>query len=949
LFEPSRRTVESELARTARLREEFFSLPQDVQQSLESERKAINNIANSARDGAAGVGTLADANDRLARSIASARAAAASGGLTILSGADVEADNVARAAREIQQARDSLADNLSSGFGGAGDAGILLGIDRRAIRQIEGEFEFLQNRLSRVGAEARGPVVSAMQVYRQVTVDAFRDGSNATDEGRRRIAAARDEVIRLGAAATNTNLSKFTAQLTRAGDVARGFGSKFGLAVQQAVFAVDDFFSVSGGLDQQIRAAGNNISQLGFILGGTAGLLAGVAVSIGGQVAAAIIKYRNGLVSVRDEAESLNKTLEDQRKAALDVGSAFDSFVDKIVDSAFSEATKKANEFSSALDEIVQQLREIEQEQIASLDPGVIRERALQQSLGRRAGEASDVADILAIQRAIDASRQREDFARQRAIGRGQAGPDDFRRISNEFAAGLSDAIDQSDYAFGGFNLRRLLGRDSTEAGGFNVIDLTGFGDDIRRAAGIQSSEQITRLEGVAEVARLRVNAAGGDEDRLLEAIAPLRAELDRVVLSAGGADQGLIGFARVVSLAIAQVEASLTSPEIREANRIFEEAARASANVGQQFSVIRESAAEASKAGITAGADLTARSEQLSRDFEQASNSLKAARAAGDPVATREAAGELAAIRAKVEATREEAAAIDVSRQALDRFTESLGKVSQEAQSNLQQAQQRADEARRQDLGFSTPASRQERQLADADLQRQRELAGNVEQEIASALQRFRQQISDGTADTATSRRISEIDELLRADSGVTPRRREQLARERAALEQQEVSADPRVRRAGDIAAADAQQAAAAARGRELSLTAGQRAAEELITGLDDIRQRFVREAGGGQVDLVAQREAQQRLLNETLRSNAPAIFSLSDSVANAVAQGPSRAALNASDISTAEGARELNRLIRGDDAARDQNLVELQTQSDLLRQLVQKAEEAGVVPVAN
>jgi hypothetical protein len=72
VFERQARTVNSELERTARLRQEFFALPQDVQQSLEAERAALNNIGTAARAGAAGVGTLADANDRMAASISAA-------------------------------------------------------------------------------------------------------------------------------------------------------------------------------------------------------------------------------------------------------------------------------------------------------------------------------------------------------------------------------------------------------------------------------------------------------------------------------------------------------------------------------------------------------------------------------------------------------------------------------------------------------------------------------------------------------------------------------------------------------------------------------------------------------------------------------------------------------------------------------------------------------------
>ena len=57
--------------------------------------------------------------------------------------------------------------------------------------------------------------------------------------------------------------------------------------------------------------------------------------------------------------------------------------------------------------------------------------------------------------------------------------------------------------------------------------------------------------------------------------------------------------------------------------------------------------------------------------------------------------------------------------------------------------------------------------------------------------------------------------------------------------------------------------------------------------------------------------------------------------SVENAVLQGPSRAALNASDATTTQGAQELNRLLRGDDAAREADMVEMQKQTSQLEQV--------------
>ena len=160
------------------------------------------------------------------------------------------------------------------------------------------------------------------------------------------------------------------------------------------------------------------------------------------------------------------------------------------------------------------------------------------------------------------------------------------------------------------------------------------------------------------------------------------------------------------------------------------------------------------------------------------------------------------------------------------------------------------------------------------------------------------------------------------------------------------------------------------AVRGLDSFETPGERAARELQQGLaniaaaaDALEERILSGIAPGGVPLRGatdeergrfaeierrQQQAEQQLIAEQQRAAAPAIFGLADSVQNAVLQGPSRAALNVSDISTQEGARELNRLLRGEDSNRDnQNLVELQRQSTILEEMLRDV-RTGVNNVA-
>ena len=78
-----------------------------------------------------------------------------------------------------------------------------------------------------------------------------------------------------------------------------------------------------------------------------------------------------------------------------------------------------------------------------------------------------------------------------------------------------------------------------------------------------------------------------------------------------------------------------------------------------------------------------------------------------------------------------------------------------------------------------------------------------------------------------------------------------------------------------------------------------------------------------------------------------APMLKGFQDERQTAALQGPSRAALNVSDVSTSQGASELTRLLRGEDSAKDVNLAELQKQSGYLEEIRNdlKANNPGVL----
>ena len=862
-------------------------------------------------------------------------------------------------------------------------------INASRIRSAAGELEVLRNILGRVGAQASGPAVQAFNRFREAVALSLENPGNA--ELSAAVDTARNEAI----AATSQlrgagSQRRIRGQLRRAGDVGRFGADNISLALNQAAFAIDDFFSAVGGPEQKLRAISNNVTQLGFVLGGTTGLFVALGAVIGGQALVAITKWINNGRTAEDQTKALNDSLARQKTLVDELADAFATLGVSISDRAFSESARAAQAFERQLSGFADQQRELREEIVLGNDPTVQRERAQQNQLQRQLQDQSDIGARTAIQASIEESRRREREAAQAALSRRFTGVEIRDAIAEarrtvEFDRGRRTGADP-----------RLFTPEAIEA----RVQQSIAGIDVGNTAeAIQSQRRA--LE--AEIANLRPDAEGAGffapeanraaarlnvlQQQLASLELPLRAALDQAALAiirSGNrssiaieqaqqavADAILLG---VPSARIFEAQANFLGEQLRQAF-IDLEAARRIEGVDERTR--RQNEAQARIDRVRARqADVIARTDALRREItvdpqrqlqarvERAQQNLAGAglaegqlarrlrelqanRDALTRAAQRDPNNPFAARRAEraEQAFAVEAAAIEAATLAVNRFAEALNRASQEAAQNLQSAQQAADDARRQDLGFSTPRTREERAAAEAALQRQIELERHAQVEIANARARLEEQAQNDPALQGTFNRIREINEQL-ASGALDASAQAQLRQERAALEASidaQIAADPAVVTARDASTQEEEQRQAAARGRRLSLTPAQQAAEDVARGIEDIRQAFGQAAveGGGLVDFAAQQEAIDRFVNQQARQQAPAIFGLADSVQNAILQGPSRAALNVSDISTQEGARELNRLMRGEDSARDQNLVELQRQSTVLEEMLRTVKD--------
>jgi hypothetical protein len=234
-----------------------------------------------------------------------------------------------------------------------------------------------------------------------------------------------------------------------------------------------------------------------------------------------------------------------------------------------------------------------------------------------------------------------------------------------------------------------------------------------------------------------------------------------------------------------------------------------------------------------------------------------------------------------------------------------------------------------------------------------------SIQQELERARDRFERGIDAGTGakeDVDRARKIRALDERA-ADMTLLPS--EQLAAkqeaERLRLDQQrafENTPQARAMRA-DANDLDATQQATMQkierlqRGREMVVSDTQKRREEAERKAADAVEALMERRDGKDVFAIGKdrNDAAKTAMAAMAREIAPAFVGYGEEVKNAQLGGPSRQALNASDITTMQGQSELSRLLRGDDPSKDINLVELQKQTAALEGIEKILENQAVV----
>lgn len=944
--------------------------------------------------------------------------------------------------------------NFAESFGGAGRSGINLGLDQRALRGYEGQLTALQTALGRTSAQARGPAVAAFNDLRNAIADAMDQGNLSMPATQQNIQRLTNVAVNATSQAGGGSVASIQRDMQRAGDIGRGGFDNVSLAVNQAAFAIDDFMSSTGGWDQKLRAVSNNLTQMAFVLGGTTGLFIGLGAVLAGQAAVGLYRWINGGRTAEDQNKALNDSLARQKSLVEELAQAFKSLGDAMSQGTFSDVGKKNSDFNRQMEDIRKKQTDARKERVSFLDPDVQRERGEQNRLTREMEQTTDPGLRAAQAASLRESKEREKRAMDAAAARAATGatPDEIRTIAGstiretEFLEGgrrTARSREQADLR------RRRLEGDVAAAGG-DPMELAKVLEQriAERKPMAERSIGPMNFEEGPEILRAREDVL--QLERLLASLQdPIRAAIDKaaneIAESSRGPAEDIRNAQNEVSEAIKAglpgarlfgLELDKNAQALEDAYRNLEKAAEEEDPKKKKELVdaakARVDALEAQRAAMRSRAD-TLRYErvvdpqrQIDARTERVKGNLSASGLEDGQIARRmrEIENQRETIRqqaamsdnqhpvlqmffeAQEAALNDEVAAIEASTLALKMFSDALNRAAEEAKGNLNTAQQAADEARRADLGNSTPESQADRKRAADDLERQRQLEKDAQREIEN--QRAREEeVKRGPE----FQRMREIDEQLQSGS-LSAADQEKLRAERAGLEAkvepQLQAARERAEKAVEASTREEEQRKAAARGRELRKTPEEKFARETEQGLQDIRESFSRDAenNNGLVDVAGMREAERRykedrekearsatsagrgreafltdrekfsrdireglvkdmtagaidqagvmnvngrrdLLKQGIANQmeqvAPMLASFEQERQNAMLQGPSRAALQISDVSTSQGAAELTRLIRGDDSAKDVNLAELRKQTQKFDELISAVKEAN------
>ena len=517
--------------------------------------------------------------------------------------------------------RDILAAEIASKKLAQFDAATAMNMQPRAVQDFQHDFQMLLNLAGQLndelGTRMAGNLERSRARAREIVhelADIQRNPATPASTARR--SQLLDEIRgmsrQLAAELAQLDPTRFTEkQINRLlsanrrlrGDISgmRGSAMAGQMALQQLTFAVDDFFSATGGLEYKLRAVSNNISQFGFILGGTAGLIAGVAATVGTQL---LIQF-GGIGKASKESEAalkfLNEELSKSQNLAQENAKAFKEMAKAVRDAATASPRGEIEQKSRELRENMKKQREAD---VLSRSPQASefagKKKALEDKLESAAG-----SDRIRIRAELETLKRQEESVTKEAL----------RPRSFESVQALLEQSRQAE--LGSLSLRQKLmfnGEDTIRSKRFAELQA----EKISRPTSTQDA--LKQVESRLE--ELRKTQAG--EDFLVRFVANAQSSMGLTGSAEAFASPGMLAEVRAFKAAEKQI-AELDAELARLRSVIREGADGIAAQFAEQALVAKEEIADALKELSSIGIDADL-SNQFAQQFKAPAAALATA-----------------------------------------------------------------------------------------------------------------------------------------------------------------------------------------------------------------------------------------------------------------------------------------------------------------------------------
>ncbi len=711
-------------------------------------------------------------------------------------------------------------------------------IKETAPKQYATQFDAIRAKMVELGASASGRVSAAVEQLGSKLQAAANKGQFGLKETREEL---RNLMLEVGRAAVAENLmtkaqsKSFLGGVMRSGDIGRFGADKIGLALNQSAYVIDDFMSASGGLDMKIRAIGNNLTQMGFILGGTAGLFASLGTVVATNVGIMFYKWINGGKESQDVAKALSASFSDHASVVDRLSQAYGTLAQSMSASSAAQGGFSQGDVASKF--AIESLRS-RQQQAVETGQGMVDSRTRENQFRRELEQATTPARAAAAAALADAERRRQEQLTQ-------FGPAGDERAAGD--RGLRDRMAERVSA----NARNWWWSKSEDELEKNFSEL-----DQRVRAGEAAMGRLT--DRIAAAGKSWSDFGGA---RIAEAGRLLADALSAGVPGALGIQSGLDAMA---------IELRLAEQQMNDAMTIKDE-------------VRRREAVTAAKARLDAAGD-AAGNRSLDMVRGMVSSGLLQRRATSMEVLSRfSVSPQNGQIRNRLAAAAEESS-VAAARLAA-------------SETRLARATVIADGLRRE-------LNENERTMSAAT--KRRLVADIIAAENAEAARKADRDRAAKAVEAAGA-----ADRRIAAEAEYTLALRESIRGERERSRRGRFAAmDRKSREAADFAAGEGGDVAAAA---------------------------------GDITDSAARAKFIQDYFSGKMRENFASIFASQAADRElAITRGGQARALEASDITTDSGSRELNRLLRGQDSSKDVDNQEMRQQTDLLKVIADGIKQA-------